>query len=120
MKDFARKMVDSHTAGHAELPTLSKATMVTPPSALSNDHIGKLDDLKKASVEALHDLHIDQQIEAHENTLDLMKDFASSDKDAGLPGFTRTMTPTVEQHLTAMKAPDASDAGDVTGSPSRT
>jgi len=49
-----------------------------------------------------------------------MKDFASSDEDARLPGFTRTMTPTVEQPLTIMKAPDASDAGDVTGSQSRT
>jgi putative membrane protein len=120
VKDFAQKMVDRHTAGLAELTTLSTAAMATPPSARDNDQLGELGALKKASVEKFDDLHIDQQIEAHENTLHMMKDFAFSDKYAGLPGFKRTMTPTVEQHLTVMKAPDASDAGDVTGSPSRT
>lgn len=86
-------MVDCHKAGRAELPTLSTATMVTPPSALNNDQMGALGALKKASVEALHDRHIDQQIEAHENTLSLMKDFASSDKDACMPGFASKMAP---------------------------
>jgi putative membrane protein len=93
--------------------------MVTPPSALNTDQMGKLDAMKQASVEDLYDLHSDQHSEAHENMLKLMRDFACSDKDAGVPGFASKTAPTVEQHLMAVKGQDASNAGDVTGSPSK-
>lgn len=120
VKDFAKMMVDGHSAGLAELTTLSTAAVVTPPSALDNDHMGKLDALRKASVEDFDDVYIDQQTEAHENTLNLMKDFASNGKDPGLQAFASKMAPTVEQHLTTVKALDQSDADDVTESPSKT
>jgi len=120
VKDFAQKMVDGHAAGLAELTRLSTAAMVSPPSALDNDHMGKLDALRKASAEDFDDVYIDQQTEAHENTLDLMKDFASNGKDAALQGFATRMVPTVEQHLTAVKALDESEADDVARSPSKT
>jgi putative membrane protein len=120
VKDFAQMMVDGHTAGLNELTSLSTAAMVTPPTALDNDHMGKLDALRNASVEDFDDIYIDQQTEAHENTLNLMKDFASNGKDAGLQGFASKMAPTVEQHLTTVKALDESDADDVTKSPSET
>ena len=120
VKDFARMMIDGHTVGLAELTTLSTAAMVTPPSALDNDQMGKLDALRKASVEDFDDVYIDQQTEAHENMLNLMKDFASNGKDPGLQAFASKMAPTVEQHLTTVKALDESDADDVTESPSKT
>lgn len=120
VKDFAKMMVDGHSAGLAELTTLSTAAVVTPPSALDNDHMGKLDALRKASVEDFDDVYIDQQTGAHENTLNLMKDFASNGKDPRLQAFASKMAPTVEQHLTTVKALDQSDADDVTESPSKT
>jgi len=120
VKDFAQMMVDGHTSSLGELANLSTAAMVTPPSALDNDHMGKLDALRKASVEDFDDLYIDQQTEAHQNTLNLMKDFASNGKDAGLQAFASKMAPTVEQHLTTVKALDKSDADDVIKSPSET
>lgn len=120
VKDFAKMMVDGHTAGLAELTTLSTAAMVTPPSALDDDRMGKLDALRKAPVEDFDDVYIDQQNEAHENMLNLMKDFASNGKDPSLQAFAIKMAPTVEQHLTTVKALDKSDADDVTESPSKT
>ena len=120
VKDFARMMIDGHTVGLAELTTLSTAAMVTPPSALDNDHMSKLDALRKASVEDFDDVYIDQQTGAHENTLNLMKDFASNGKDPRLQAFASKMAPTVEQHLTTVKALDKSDADDVTDPPRKT
>ena len=120
VKDFARMMIDGHTVGLAELTTLSTAAMVTPPSALDNDHMSKLDALRKASVEDFVDVYIDQQTGAHENTLNLMKDFASKGKDPRLQAFASKMAPTVEQHLTTVKALDKSDADDVTDPPRKT
>jgi putative membrane protein len=118
--DFAQMMVDAHTASLSELTTLSSAAMVTPPSALDNDHTGKLEALRNASVEDFDDVYIDQQTEAHENTLNLVKDFAANGKDAGLQAFAAKMQPTVEQHLATVKALDDSPADDKTKSPSET
>jgi putative membrane protein len=118
VKDFAQKMIDGHTASLSELTTLASAAMVAPPSALDNDHSGKLDALRNASVEDFDDVYIDQQTEAHENTLNLVKDFAANGKDAGLQAFATKLQPTVEEHLSIVKALDDSPADDVTKSPS--
>lgn len=118
MKDFAKQMVDGHAALLAELATLSTSAMVTPPTALDNDHMGKLDALRKASVEDFDDVYIDQQTEAHENTLNLMKDFASNGKEPRLQAFASKTSPGVEQHLAAVRALDKSSADDLTKSPS--
>ncbi len=118
VKDFAQMMVDGHTAGLAELTTLSTAAMVAPPSALDNDHACKLEALRNASVEDFDDVYIDQQTEAHENMLNLVKDFSSNGKDMGLQAFATKMAPTVEKHLATVKALDDSPADDVTKSPS--
>jgi putative membrane protein len=120
VKDFAQTMVEGHGAGLAELTSLSTAAMVTPPSALDNDHMGKLDALRKASVEDFDNVYIDQQTEAHENTLNLMRDFAFNGEDAGLQSFASKTIPAVEEHLAAVRALDDSRADDVTKSPSET
>lgn len=118
VKDFAQQMVDAHTASLNELSSLSTAAMVTPPTAMDNDHMGKLDALRNASVEDFDDVYIDQQTEAHENTLNLLKDFSANGKDAGLQGFATKMIPAVETHLATVKALDDSPADDVTKSDS--
>ncbi len=118
VKDFAQMMHDGHTASITELGTLSTAAAVAPPIALDNDHTGKLEALRNASVEDFDDVYIDQQTEVHENTLNLLKDYASNGKDAGLQAFAMKMAPTVEAHLTQVKALDKSPADDITKSPS--
>jgi putative membrane protein len=118
VKDFAQMMHDTHTSGLTELGTLSSAAMVAPPIALDNDHTGKLEALRDASVEDFDDVYIDQQTEVHENTLNLLKDYASNGKDAGLQAFAMKTAPTVETHLTQVKALDDSPADDITKSPS--
>jgi len=118
VKDFAQKMIDAHTATSNELKSLASAAMVTPPPALDNDHSGKLDALRNASAEDFDDIYIDQQTAAHENALNLMRDFASNGKDAGLQAFAQKTAPAIEMHLTEVKALDDSDADDQTKSTS--
>lgn len=120
VKDYAQMMIDAHTATSNEMKSLASAAMVAPPTALDNDHTGKLDSLRNASAEDFDDMYIDQQTEAHENALNLMRDFASNGKDAGLQAFAAKTAPAIEQHLTQVKALDESDADDKTKSPSET
>lgn len=118
VKDYAQMMIDAHTATTNELLPLASAAMVAPPTALDNDHMGKLDELRNASVEDFDDKYIDQQTDAHENALNLLKDFAANGKDAGLQAFASKTAPAVDQHLQQVKALDKSPADDVTKAPS--
>jgi putative membrane protein len=118
VKDYAQMMIDAHTATSAELKPLAASSMVTPPSALDNDHMAKLDDLRKATVEDFDDKYIDQQTDAHENALNTLKDFANNGKDAGLQAFAAKTAPAVDAHLQQVKALDKSPADDVTKAPS--
>jgi putative membrane protein len=118
VKEFAQMMVDAHTATTNELMPLASAANVAPPTALDNDHMAKLDELRNASVEDFDDKYIDQQTDAHENALNLLKDFAMNGKDAGLQGFASKTAPAVDAHLQQVKALDKSPADDVTKAPS--
>lgn len=118
VKDYAQMMIDAHTATTAELKPLAAAASVVPPTALDNDHTAKLEDLRKASVADFDDKYIDQQTEAHENALNLLKDFAANGKDAGLQAFATKTAPAVDAHLQQVKALDKSPADDITKNPS--
>lgn len=114
VKDFAQMMIDAHTATTNELMPLAATAKVAPPTALDNDHMAKLDDLRNAKVEDFDDKYIDQQTDAHENALNLMKDFSANGKDAGLQAFAAKTQTAVQQHLDQVKALDKSPADDMT------
>lgn len=114
VRDFAQAMHDTHAAALKELGSLAAAAAVAPPVALDNDRAGKLEALRNASAEDFDDVYIDQQTEAHENTLDLMKDYAANGRDSGLQAFAMKTAPTVEAHLAQVRALDDSSADDIT------
>jgi len=117
VKDYAQMMIDTYTATSAELGPLASAAGVSPPTALDNDHMAKLDELKNASMADFDDKYIDQQTAAHSAALDLMKDYANNGKDAQIQAFAAKTAPVVDAHLVAIKALDKSPADDVTKAP---
>jgi putative membrane protein len=119
VKDFAKMMIDDHTATTAELGPLATAAGITPPSALDDDHMKKLDDLKKADVQDFDDKYIDQQTDAHSAALDLLKDYAQNGKDPAIQSFAIKVSGKVEEHLQKVKALDKSSADDVTKAPGK-
>lgn len=118
VKDFAKVLVDAHTDALSELRSLSTSAAVTPPAALNNDFTAKLEALRNAKAGDFDDVYIDQQTEAHENSLNLVKDYSMNGKDAGLRAFAAKMAPTVDEHLTKVRELDKSPADDVTKSDS--
>lgn len=118
VKDFAQMMIDDHSSALTELESLSNAAMVTPPIAMDDDHKNKIESLRNAAVDDFDDMYIDQQTAAHDATLDLLQDFSANGQDAGLRSFAAKVAPTVEAHLTAVRALDKSDADDITESQS--
>jgi putative membrane protein len=118
VKDFAQMMIDTHSATSAELMPLAAAASIAPPTALDNDHMAKMDELKNAAVEDFDDKYIDQQTDAHGKALGLLNDFASNGKDANLQSFALKTAAAVQVHLDQVKALDKSPADDVTKAPS--
>jgi putative membrane protein len=119
VKDFAQMMIDDHTATTVELGKLAGTAGVMPPTALDEDHLKKLDDLKTAKVQDFDDKYIDQQTAAHSAALDLMKDYADNGKDVGIQSFAAKVALKVDEHLQKVKALDKSPADDVTKAPAK-
>jgi len=114
IKDYAQAMLDAHTASSNELKPLAAGALVTPPTQLDNHFTSQMEQLREASVEDFDDRYLDQQTEAHENTLNLLRDFANNGKDTGLQSFAQKMAPIVEAHLTQVKALDDQGADEAT------
>ncbi len=117
VKDFAQMMIDAHTATSREMGGLATAAGVMAPTALDNDHSGKLEELRTVSIEDFDDKYIDQQTAAHSAALDLHKDYANNGKNPELQAFAAKVAPTVDKHLVEVKALDKSPADDVTEKP---
>jgi putative membrane protein len=119
VRDFARMMIEDHTATTAELGPLASAAGVMPPTALDEDHMKKLDELRTAKVEDFDDKYIDQQTAAHSDALGLMKDYAETGKDPAIQAFASKVALKVDEHLQKVKALDKSPADDVTKAPGK-
>jgi putative membrane protein len=105
VKKFATQMITAHTASTAKL----KSTLagmnppVTPDDALAADQQQKLDSLKGLNGTAFDTAYASAQVEAHQKTLDTLKNYAASGDNAALKSFASGLMPTVAAHLNLAK-----------------
>ena len=105
IKTFAQQMVDAHTKTTEELTGIvkSKNLKVDLPTSLDAKHQKLLDDLKNASAEDFDKTYAEQQVDAHQEAVDLFKNYASHGDDADLKQFAQKTLPTIEHHLADAK-----------------
>jgi putative membrane protein len=101
IKTFGRQMVDAHTKTSEELLQIvkSKDGKIKVPTSLDAKHQAMLDDLKDASAEAFDKIYADQQVDAHQDAVDIFKDYASHGRDADIQQFAKKTLPTIKHHL---------------------
>ena len=106
VKSFAKHMIDAHTASTAKLKTAaaSASPAITPAPALTADQQQKLDQLKSQTGAAFDSAYIDDQVAAHQATLDALRSYSSSGGVPALKSFATQMIPTVTAHLNSAKA----------------
>nr|WP_314569689.1 DUF4142 domain-containing protein [uncultured Pseudomonas sp.] len=102
VKTFAQHMVTEHTKANQELATLAKKLDIEVP-----DDAALTDKAKKAILE-MRDESFDQayannQVAAHEKTIELFKKESTSSDNAELKAFATKTLPTLEAHLKAAK-----------------
>jgi putative membrane protein len=105
VKQFGQQMVDAHTKTTEELMGIvkNKNIKVDPPTKLDAKHQKLIDDLNSASAQDFDKTYANQQVDTHQEAVDLFKKFASSGDDADVKQFAEKTLPTIEHHLDEAK-----------------
>lgn len=104
VKEFAKTMVTDHTAMMNEMAPLVKAAGKEPAKELDQRRNGFVDNLKQATDANFDKTYIDQQVNAHEEALTLMKGYADNGDDAGLKAGAAKAVPKIQAHLDKAKS----------------
>jgi putative membrane protein len=101
VKSFAQNMIDAHTQSTANLKqAVSKADGVSAPAATPDAAMNeKLDALRALEGAAFDKAYSAAQVEAHQKTAMMLRDYAASGTDPALKAFANETAPVVEGHL---------------------
>ena len=101
VKKFAAMMDKAHKATSAELKSAIAASgaAITPPTMLSQDMQGKLDDLTKADAKDFDKKYADAMVDAHQAALNLLQRYAQDGDTPALKTFAAATAPKVQEHL---------------------
>jgi putative membrane protein len=111
VKDFAAMMVKDHSAANEKLRTLASSKDISLPTSAGAANTvtkGKLEVLKGESFDKSY---IKSQVKAHVDTVSLLKKEIASGQDSDAKAFARSILPTVEAHLKAVRAVEAEQTG---------
>jgi putative membrane protein len=105
VKRFAQMMIDAHTKTTATLKGLiADQSNLSPPTALPSDLQAKLDKLGSVSPADFDKTYLDDQVDGHQSTLNVMQRYAKDGDQEPLKQFAASTAPTVQQHLDKAKA----------------
>lgn len=105
-KAFAQQMITDHEKTSAELKAMLSGGKVTgtPVSALTKDHKEDVDDLAKLSGAEFKEEYFDDQVDAHEDAVDLFKRYAEGGENAELKAWAAKTLPALEHHYKMAQA----------------
>lgn len=100
-KALAQQMVTEHEKTSSELKALLSGGKVkgTPATALTDDHKEEIDDLAKLDGAEFNEEYIDDQVDAHEDAVDLFKRYAEGGDNAELKAWAAKTLPALQHHL---------------------
>jgi putative membrane protein len=102
IKDFANMMVTDHGKANDELMGIAKEKNITLPTEPDSAHIKKMDELSKKTGSDFDKAYVDDMIDGHKKTLDLMNGEAKNGSDSTLKAFAAKTAPVVQTHLDAI------------------
>jgi len=99
-KAFAQQMITDHEKTTAELKALLTSGKVqgNPVTALTDGHKEEVDDLAKLEGAEFNEEYIDDQVEAHEDAVDLFKRYGEEGENADLKAWAAKTLPALEHH----------------------
>jgi putative membrane protein len=117
VKAFAQSMIDEHSRMSNQLmAAVAQAGLnATPPVVLDSERTALMEALRGASPADFDSRYIDQQIESHENTLNLVRGFANNGDNDLLKQLATRAVPIIEGHLRTARALNESEAAGAPG-----
>lgn len=105
VKQFGQQMVDGHTKTTEELTGIikTKNIKIDLPAKLDAKHQKLIDDLNSASAETFDKAYANQQVDAHQEAVDLFKKYAARGDDPDVKQFAEKTLPTIQHHLDEAK-----------------
>ena len=108
VKKFAKTMIAAHTKTTGELKSIvaDEKLAVIPPSTLDTRRQTMIDNLRGAKDADFDERYIDQQVDAHEEALILMRGYHNRGDNASLKRFAGNVENAVKMHLSMAKRMD--------------
>lgn len=99
VKEFANMMVNDHGKANEELKMIAANKQIALPMALDEKHQKMADELNGLTGRDFDKKYVDDMVDGHKKTLDLMEKEAKDGKDAELKAFAAKTAPIVKAHL---------------------
>ena len=99
VKDFAQKMIDDHTTANSELAAIAKGKDLDVADDAELMNQAKAFILKQRDGESFDRAYANNQVVAHEQTIDLFRDASADLRDPELKAFVDKTLPKLETHL---------------------
>ena len=105
VKQFGQQMVDAHTKTTEELTGIvkTKNIKVDPPTKLDAKHQKLIDDLNSATADNFDKAYAKQQVDGHQEAVDLFKKYAARGDNPDVKQFAEKTLPTIQHHLDEAK-----------------
>jgi putative membrane protein len=103
LKDFAAMMIKDHSAANDKLSALAGTKNVKLPTSASVGQMAEHAKLKVLSGDTFDKSYIKGQISAHKGTIKLLRKEIASGQDADAQAFAKSILPTVQGHLKAIR-----------------
>lgn len=106
VKSFAREMIKAHTASTVMIKAAAKKATpaITPDPTLTGDQNDGLADLGKLKGAEFDSKYTSGQVDAHQDALSLMQDYAKNGDVPSLKATAGEIEPIVQKHLDMAKA----------------
>jgi putative membrane protein len=109
IKKLAQTLLADHNLSINALKAALPSSTVNP-NAITADldiaHQGNLDNLRQTTPKAFDNAFLDIQEDAHENMIDLFKDYAENGTDTTLKNYAQNQLPTLRTHLQTVETLD--------------
>jgi putative membrane protein len=103
--NFAQKIVDDHTKTSDQLKSIvGNLQGLQLPQQLDSKHQGMLTQLQNASGQQFHQLYRKQQIDAHQEAVQLFETYSKNGQNKELQNFASSTLPHLKEHLQMAQA----------------
>lgn len=104
IRAFGVEMIKEHSAMNNDLTLLATKKGITPPTdaGITNQAKGAI--FNNLPGKTFDSQYVSQQLSAHQQTLTLLQQEASSGQDADLRAFARKYIPVVERHISELNS----------------